>query len=140
MQVIPDSCSSARALCISGARSPGATEQEMSADQVTPHCRCEWIITSVLTDCTCSSPTQTKSVFERISASSSVELPKRLRFHDYDAPSDDEFPKVSANMVAKDTGKHPALEPENSATPSVYMGSRSRSGTIRHVNYKALEQ
>src|SRR3954467_9550866 len=35
------------------------------ASQVTPHCRCERIIASVLADCTCSSPTQTISVFER---------------------------------------------------------------------------
>src|SRR5436189_4516106 len=43
-------------------------------------------------------------------------------------------------MVDKDTGKQPALEPENSATPDVYMRTRSRSGTIRPVNYRALEQ
>src|SRR3954467_2572833 len=43
-------------------------------------------------------------------------------------------------MVDKDTGKQPALEPENSATPGIYMGTRSRSGTMRPINYKALEQ
>src|SRR3954462_8606402 len=43
-------------------------------------------------------------------------------------------------MVDKDTGKQPALEPENSATPGVYMGTRSHSGTIRPVNYRTLEQ
>src|SRR3954471_15290115 len=43
-------------------------------------------------------------------------------------------------MVDRDMGKQPALEPENSATPSVYMGTRSRSGTIRPANYRALEQ
>src|SRR3954466_2861368 len=57
---------------------------------------------------TCSSPTQTKSVFERISASSSAELTKCLRFNDEDVPSDDEFIEVSVNMVHKDTGKQPA--------------------------------
>src|SRR4051812_47119451 len=41
------------------------------ASQVTPHCRCERIIASVLADCTCSSLTQTKSVFERLFATSS---------------------------------------------------------------------
>src|SRR4051812_30675744 len=41
----------------------------------------------------------------------------------------------------KDTGKQPALEPEaDSATPGVYMGTRSRSGTIRPISYRALEQ
>src|SRR4051812_18461705 len=54
--------------------------------------------------------------------------------------SEDEFIEVSVNMVDKDSGKQPALEPDNSATPSVYMRTRSRSGTIRPVNYKALEQ
>src|SRR5438309_10195000 len=43
-------------------------------------------------------------------------------------------------MVDKDTGKQPALKPENSATPGVYIGTRSRSGTIRPINYRALEQ
>src|SRR4051812_44923637 len=43
-------------------------------------------------------------------------------------------------MVDKDTGKQPALEPENSATPGVYMRTRNRSGTIRLVNYRGLEQ
>src|SRR5436190_10019823 len=55
-------------------------------------------------------------------------------------PSEDEFIEVSVNMVDKDTGKQPALEPENSATPGFYMHTRSRSGTIRPVNYRALEQ
>src|SRR3954469_18963961 len=100
---------------------------KQSADQVTPHCRCERITTSVLADCICSSPTQTKSVFERISATSSAELTKRLRFNDEDIPSEDEFIEVSVNMVDKDTGKQPALEPENSATPGVNMRARSHS-------------
>src|SRR3954468_22834287 len=43
-------------------------------------------------------------------------------------------------MVDKDTGKQPALEPENSATPGVYLRTRSRSDTIRPVNYRALVQ
>src|SRR4051812_13147998 len=114
--------------------------KKRGADQVTPHCRCERIIASVLTDCTCSSPTQTKSVFERLSATSSVELTKRLRFNDEDVPSEDEFIDVSVNMVDKDSGKQPAPEPGNSATPGVYMRTRSPSGTIRPVNYRALEQ
>src|SRR3954466_9221785 len=89
---------------------------------------------------TCSSPTQTKSVFERISATSSAELTKCLRFNDEDISSEGEFIEVSVNMVNKDTGKHPALEPENVATPGVYMRTRSRSGIIRPINYRALEQ
>src|SRR5204862_2237933 len=114
--------------------------KKRSADQVTPHCRCERIIASVLADCTCSSPTQTKSVFECISAASSAELTKRLRFNDEDIPSEDEFVEVSVSMVDKDSGKQPALEPENSTTPGVYMRTRSRSGTIRPANYRALDQ
>src|SRR4051812_17166402 len=43
-------------------------------------------------------------------------------------------------MVDKDTDKQPALELENSVTPGVYMGTRSRSGTIRPINYRVLEQ
>src|SRR3954466_11303977 len=74
------------------------------------------------------------------SATSSVELNKRLRFNDQDIPSEDEFIEVSVNMVDKDTGKQPALEPENSATPGVYTRTHIRSGTIRPINYKALEQ
>src|SRR4051812_14675635 len=35
-------------------------DKKQSADEVTPHCRCERIITSVLADYICSSPTQTK--------------------------------------------------------------------------------
>src|SRR3954466_15831639 len=89
---------------------------------------------------TCSSPTQTKSVFERHSATSSAELTRCLRFNDEDIPSEDEFIEVSVNMVDKNTGKQPALEPENSATLGVYMRTRSRSGTIRPVNYRALVQ
>src|SRR3954464_6321274 len=114
--------------------------KKRSADQVTLHCRCERIIASVLANCTCLSPTQTKSVFERISTTSSVELTKRLRFNDEDVPSEDEFIEVSVNMVDKDTSKQPALESENSATPGVYMRTRSRSGTIRPANYRALDQ
>src|SRR3954469_19065626 len=95
------------------------------------------IIVSVLADCTCSSPTQTKSVFERISATSSAELTKPLCFNDEDIPSEDEFIEVSVNMVSKDLGKQPAPEPENSATPGVYMRTHSHSGTIRPVSYRA---
>src|SRR3954466_8122664 len=125
--------------------SPGPDLREQlnkkrGAGQVTPHCRCERIIASVLADCACSSPTQTKSVFERLSATSSAELTKRLRFNDEDMPSEDEFIEVSVNMVDKDTGKQPVLEPEDSATPGVYMCTRSRSGTMRPVNYRALAQ
>src|SRR4051812_21565453 len=76
--------------------------------QVTPHCRCERIIASMLADCTRSS--QTKSVFERLSTTSSAELTKCLRFNDEDIPSKDEFIEVSVNMVDKDTGKQPTLE------------------------------
>src|SRR3954468_18384930 len=43
-------------------------------------------------------------------------------------------------VVDKDTGKQPALQPENSATPDVFMRTRSRSGTIRPVNYRTLVQ
>src|SRR3954471_13173601 len=64
------------------------------ASQVTPHCRCERIIASVLADCTCSSPAQTKSVFEHLSATSSAELTKCLRFNDEDISSEDEFIEV----------------------------------------------
>src|SRR3954462_12214205 len=112
--------------------------KKQCTDQVTPHCRCERIIASVLADCTCSSLTQTKSVFQRISATSFAELTKRLRFNDEDIPSEDEFIEVSVNMVDKDSGKQFALVPENSATPRVYMRSRSHSGTIRPVS-RALE-
>src|SRR3954463_1953863 len=64
--------------------SPGPDLQEQlnkkrRASQVTPHCRCERIIASVLADCTCSSPAQTKSVFEHLSATSPAELTKHLR-------------------------------------------------------------
>src|SRR5436189_2232327 len=83
---------------------------------------------------------QTKSIFECISASSSTELTKHLRFNDEDVPSADELIEVSVNMVDKETGKQPALEPENSATLGVYMGTRSRSGTIRPISCRALEQ
>src|SRR5204862_1402615 len=65
------------------------------ASQVTPHCRCERIIASVLADCTCSAPTLTKSVFERLSATNSTELIKRLRFNDEDIPSEGEIIEVS---------------------------------------------
>src|SRR5438270_685237 len=112
--------------------------KKRKASQVTPHCRCERIIASVLADCTCSSPTQTKSVFERLSATSPAELTKRLHFNNEDMPSEDEFVEVSVNMVDKNTGKQPALEPGNSATPGVYLRTRSRSGTMRPVNCRAL--
>src|SRR4051812_25808285 len=102
-----------------------------SANKVMPHCRCERIIASILSNCSCSLPTQTNSVFERISASISAKLTKRLRFNNEDTPLDDEFPEVSVNMVDRDTGKQHALEPENSATPGVYMGTRSRASTAR---------
>src|SRR4051812_48186241 len=81
---------------------------------------------TALADCTCSLSTQTKFVFERISASSSVKLAKRLRLQNEEVPSDDEFSEVSVNMVDKDTNKQPALELENSVTPDVYKGTRSR--------------
>src|SRR4051812_40314711 len=43
-------------------------------------------------------------------------------------------------MVDKDTGKQLALEPENSATPGIYMGTRSRSGTLRPISSRASPQ
>src|SRR4051812_36424203 len=137
--------SQARTTQLGPSTSPGPDLREQlnkkpRASQVTPHCRCERIIASVLADCTCSSPTQTKSVFERLFATSSAELTKRIHFNDEDMPSEDEFTEVSVNMVDKDTGKQPALEPENSATPGVYMRTCSRSSTIRPVNNRTLEQ
>src|SRR5436305_5441367 len=48
--------------------------------------------------------------------------------------------RVLSRDPGRHTGKQPALEPENSATPGVYMRTRSRSGTIRPVNYRALAQ
>src|SRR4051812_40730981 len=83
---------------------------------------------------------QAKSMFERISASSFANLTKRLFFNNEDAPSDNEFPEVSVNMVDKDMDKQPVLEPENYATPGVYTSTRSRSGSARPVNYRALAQ
>ena len=59
----------------------------------------------VLADCACSSPTQIKSVFERLSATSSAELTKRLRFSNEDIPSEDEFIEVFVNMMDKGMGK-----------------------------------
>src|SRR3954464_13513657 len=43
-------------------------------------------------------------------------------------------------MAKRDTSKQPASEPENSATPVVYMGTRSRSGAVRPINYRTLVQ
>src|SRR5436853_4115402 len=125
--------------------SPGGNLRDLlnkkrGASQVTPHCRCERIIASVLADCNCSSPAQTKSVFDRLSGPSSSKLAKRLRFNNEDIPSDDEYPEVSVNMTGRDTGKQPVAEPEGSATPGVYQGTRSRSGALRPVNYRALAQ
>src|SRR4051812_25949353 len=110
------------------------------AGQVTPRCRCERIIASVLADCTCSSPAQPKSVFERVFADSSTKLAKQLCFNNEDASSDDEYPLSIRQHGGQGTGKQPAQEPENSVTPGVYMGTRSRSGTARPVNYRALAQ
>src|SRR5436853_1299792 len=125
--------------------SPGGDLRDLlnkkrSASQVTPHCRCERIIASVLADCNCSSPAQTKSVFDRLSGTRSSKLAKRLRFNNEDIPSDDEYPEVSVNMAGRDTGKQPVSEPEGSTTPGVYQGTRSRSGALRPVNYRALAQ
>src|SRR3954471_21448967 len=77
---------------------------------------------------------------EHTSNSSSSKLAKQLRFRKEDATSIDEYPEVSVNMVERDTGKHPASDPENSATPGVYMDTRSRSGAARPVNYRTLVQ
>src|SRR4051812_14332603 len=76
--------SQARTIQLDPPTSPGPDLREQlnkkrRASQVTPHCRCERIIASVLADCTYSSPTQTKSVFERLSATSSAEQTKRYR-------------------------------------------------------------
>ena len=43
-------------------------------------------------------------------------------------------------MVNTDTGKQPTLEPKNSVTPDVYIGTSNRFGTTRPVNYRALVQ
>src|SRR5436853_4271533 len=125
--------------------SPGGDLRDLlnkkrGASQVTPHCRCERIIASVLADCNCSSLAQTKSVFDRLSGTNSSKLAKRLRFNNEDIPSDDEYSEVSVNMTGRDTGKQPVAEPEGSATPGVYQGTRSRSGALRPVNYRALAQ
>ena len=77
---------------------------------------------------------------EHTSNSSSSKLAKQLRFRKEDATSIDEYPEVSVNMVERDTGKHLASDPENSATPGVYMGTLNRSGAVRPVNYRTLVQ
>src|SRR5436190_5668080 len=102
----------ARANQLDPSTSPGPDlrkqlNKKRRASRVTPHCRCERIIAFVHADCTCSSPTQTKSVFERLSVTSSAELTKRFHFNDEAMPSEDEFIEVSVNMVDKDTGKQP---------------------------------
>src|SRR4051812_21665097 len=79
-------------------------------------------------------------MFERISASSSTKLTRQLRFNIENAPYEEEFSEVSINMVDRNTSKQPALEPENSATPRINIGIRSRSSTARPVNYIALAQ
>src|SRR5436189_5371812 len=84
----------------------------------------------------CSSPTQTKSVFERLSATSSAELTKRLRFNDEDIPSEDEFIEVSINMVDKDTGKQPALELRYSRCLHAHS-QPLRYHTVRHQSTRA---
>src|SRR3954469_21889783 len=112
----------------------------ISADQVTPHWRSKQFIASAPNDCTCPPPVQVISVFEHVSNSCSSKLAKQLPFSNEDATPDDEYPEVSVNVVERDTGKQPASEPENSATPGVYMGTRSRSGTAQRLNYRAFAQ
>src|SRR4051812_27867170 len=75
-----------------------------------------------------------------MSNTSSFKLAKQLRFSNEDTASDDEYPEVSINMAKIDTGKQPASEPENSATPGVYMGTHSRTRAVRPVNYRTLLQ
>src|SRR3954465_1987289 len=114
--------------------------REEGANQVSPHWRSKQIIASALGDYTCSSPERAKSVLEHMSNSRSFKLAKRLRFSNENATSDDDYPKVSFNMAKREMGKQPASEPENFATPDVYMGTRSHSGTARPINYRAFTQ
>lgn len=78
-------------------------------------------------------------MFEHFSNFNSSKLAKRLRFNNPDAPSDDEYPKVSIHMAKKDTSKQLAPEPENS-TIGVYMGTHNCSSVTRPLNYRALGQ
>src|SRR4051812_37464011 len=114
--------------------------KEEGTDQVTPHWQSKQIIASALVDYTCLLPAKAKSLFERTSNSSTSKLAKQLPFNNEDATPDDEYPEVSVNMAERGTSKQPASEPENSATPGVYMGTRSRSGTARPINYRAFAQ
>ena len=102
-------------------------KKEEGADQITPHWRSKQVIASALDDYTCSSPAKAKSLFEHMSNSSSSKLAKQLRSSIEHTTSDDEYPEVSINMAERDTGKQLAFELENSATPGMYMGTRSRS-------------
>ena len=67
-------------------------------------------------------------------------MAKQRRFSNEDTASDDEYPEVSVNVAERDTRKQPASELENSATPGVYMGTRSRSDIARPINYRAFAQ
>src|SRR3954467_11901915 len=110
--------------------------REEGVNQVSPHWRSKQIIASALDNYTCLSPARAGSVLEHMSNSSSSKVAKQLRFSNEDTASDVEYPEVSVNVAERDTGKQPASEPESSATPSVYMGTRSRFGTARLINYR----
>src|SRR4051812_36795406 len=115
-------------------------KREGGINHITPHWQSKQIIASAPDDCTCLPPAKAKSMTEHTSNSSSSKLAKQLHFRKEDATSIDEYPELSVNMVERDTGKHPASNPENSATPGVYMGTRSRSGVARPVNYRTFVQ
>src|SRR3954467_6933943 len=115
-------------------------KREGGINHITPHWQSKQIIASAPDDCTCLPPAKAISMTEHTSNSSSSKLAKQLRFRNEHATSIDEYPEVSVNMVERDTGKHPASDPENSATPGVYMSTHSRSGATRPINYRTLVQ
>ena len=79
--------------------------KKRSANRITLSCCCERLITSMLSECRCSSHASKQSVFRQ--STSTSRSAKKCCFHRREAFSDTEYPEVTAHMASRSREKQP---------------------------------
>ena len=112
--------------------------RKRSANLITPSYCCERLITTMLSECCCSSHESRQSIFRQSTPTS--QLAKRYRFCRRRTFSDAEYPEITANMVSRSRGKQPLVSFDESDTEpgGVYRYTRTRTGAIAPINYSTL--
>jgi len=94
--------------------------QKKSIHQIAPQCCCERLISSVLSECHCSSNTSKLLVFNQLSVALASNSAKGHFSHRKKSLSNEEYPEVTSNMVgpsttpSKSKGKQLAVNSEES--------------------------